>query len=157
MTTQSLDPRSPDRPADPGVTPAILVGENDDHRRLIRGLMMMHHQPIALEAPSLGEVPAAAVTENARMLVFVAPTEGDAWSEELRTTLAAHPGLNTLVLLPLDAPATRSSAARAGARAVLSRPFTSRDFLDALDRLVPTANAAEGPPRPAAPRRAPRA
>ncbi|HUJ78322.1 MAG TPA: hypothetical protein VLX64_04865, partial [Thermoplasmata archaeon] len=123
---------------------------------LIRGLMMMHHQPIAAEAPSLGEVPAGTETEKARMLVFMAPSEGDAWSEELRSTLASHPGLRTLVLLPMDAPATRSSAARAGARAVLSRPFTSRDFLEALDRISPAASAKEGPPRAAAPRRAPR-
>ncbi|MFY9716684.1 MAG: hypothetical protein WAK40_01945 [Thermoplasmata archaeon] len=132
-----LDPRPGGAPA--SSDPAILIGANEDERRMLRGLLLMHHQPIALEAPSLESIPDIASDARARILVFAAPPESDRWSEELRGTLAARPELNALVLLPLDEPATRSSAARAGARAVLSRPFTSREFFDAVDRLSPSS------------------
>ncbi|HTP54452.1 MAG TPA: hypothetical protein VML94_05785 [Thermoplasmata archaeon] len=127
--TRSGAPRPPE--------PAILIGQNEDQRRLLRGLLLMHHQPIALEAPSLESMPDRTSGTPARILVYVAPSESDRWSEELRGTLEARPELSALVLLPLDEPSTRSSAARAGARAVLGRPFTSREFFEAVDGLTP--------------------
>jgi DNA-binding NarL/FixJ family response regulator len=131
----------------PPTEPTVVIGADEDHRRLVRGLLLMNHRPIALEAPSLGAVPGLLAGANARILVFDVLRENDRWSDELKATLQARPELSALVLLPLDEPSDRSSAARAGARAVLTRPFTSREFLEAVDRLVPERLA----PRPAAP------
>lgn len=142
MTRAKRTPGTPSpRPASAGAEPAILVGANEDHRRLLRGLLLLHHQPVALEASSLDEVPPAPPDARSRILVYVAPPEGIGWSDDLRGTLAGRPDLKTLVLLPLDEPSTRKSAALAGARAVLSRPFTSREFLEALDRLASPGRA----------------
>jgi DNA-binding NarL/FixJ family response regulator len=144
-TPPPVDPRPVGGPN--SSDPAILIGANEDERRLLRGLLLMHHQPIALEASSLESVPDVASEARARILVFVAPPESDHWSEELRGTLEARPELNALVLLPLDEPTTRSSADRAGARAVLRRPFTSREFFDAVDGLAPRSPPAAPPTR----------
>ncbi len=119
----------------PASEPAILIGANEDHRRMLRGLLLMHHQSIALEASSLEEVPQLPADAKARTLVFVAPRDDARWADDLRGTLVARPELHALVLLPLDKASVRSSAARAGARAILSQPFTSREFLEALDSL----------------------
>lgn len=112
-----------------------MIGANEDERRLLRGLLLLRHRPIALEAPTLGAVAASSAAAPARVLVYVAPPSDDRWSEELRGTLAARPDLSALVLLPLDGEAVRSTASRAGARGILPRPFTSRQFFDAVDRL----------------------
>jgi len=128
----------------PPSEPAIVIGANEDQRRLLRGLLMLNHRLVDLEAPSLESVPSLPRDGRPRTLVFVAPTGGSRWSEELRGTLAARPDLNALVLLPMDDPGTRSSAARAGARAVLGRPFTSREFREALEGLRPPVGGTAG-------------
>ncbi|MGB6501422.1 MAG: hypothetical protein WBG19_08505 [Thermoplasmata archaeon] len=155
MTKPMRSRTAPPRPAGAGSSAStILIGANEDHRRLLRGLLLMSHRPIALEAPSLGAIPDPSPDAPPRILVFVAPSDGEPWSEELRGALRTRPELNALVLLPLDAPGTRASAARAGARAVLGRPFTSRDFTDALDRMVGSPPVEPTSRRPAASRKA---
>ena len=136
------------RPKGPTSEPAIVIGENEDQRRLLRGLLMLNHRPVDLEAPSLESIPPLPQDGRHRTLVFVAPSGGSRWSEQLRGTLAARPELNALVLLPMDDPSTRSSAARAGARGVLGRPFTSREFKEALDdlRRAPRGSTARSRP-----------
>jgi len=64
---------------------------------------------------------------------------GPRWSEQLQRVLADRPDRPSLVLLPIDDPRLKDSAARAGAHAVLAYPFSTRDFSDALRRATESA------------------
>ena len=125
--------------------PAIVIGPNEDHRRLVRGLLLMHHRPVDVEAAGLDAVPPPTAAAEPRLLVYVPPSGGATWSSELRGALSHRSDLRAIVVLPLDDATTRRSAARAGARAVLGRPFTSAEFWAAVDRLDGEPAAAHVP------------
>lgn len=124
---------------------ATLVGESPDRRRLLRGLLGLAHRNVTREATSLGALP----TDDPLELLVVDVAGADArWSELLRRTLADSPERPSLVLLPADDAQLRATAARAGARAVLSYPFSTRDFADAIRQAT---RALPAPARPAPP------
>lgn len=108
-----------------------MVGGTEDERRLVRGLLLLHRRPVDLEASTLDALPAIVPEGEPRVMVYVAPPEDARWPERLAGVLAARPGLPTLVVAP-SAPA---APGRSGAWTVLSRPFTSREFLEAIDGL----------------------
>lgn len=108
---------------------ATVVGADADRRRLLRGLLGLSHRPVASEAPSLAALPG----DDAPALLVLDTAGADGrWAELLQRSLADRPERSALVLLPADDPDLRAAAARAGARAVLAFPFSTRDFADAV-------------------------
>lgn len=55
------------------------------------------------------------------------------WSQGLSNLLASRTDLRALVILSSTDPALETTARKAGARAILVRPFAIRDFVEAVD------------------------
>jgi DNA-binding NarL/FixJ family response regulator len=118
--------------ATPTRAPAVIWGRNADTRLLLRGLLRLHRFPVLHEVSTFDEIVALPALSEPTVLVIDAEVEGQAWHENLRAVLAAHPELRPLVLLPPGNGALESSARTAGARAVVARPFAIRDFVRAV-------------------------
>jgi hypothetical protein len=116
--------------------PAVLFGPDDDLRRFLRGLLLLHRHPVALEARSPDEVVNLPGSPEPRLLVFDAgPAEG-AWRDDLVALLRARPELRTVVLLPKGGERLRPEVERLGGRAMLVRPFGVDDLLRAIDEAL---------------------
>ncbi len=115
--------------------PAVIWGANDETRLLLRGLLRLHRHPVLYEARTIGDFDGMPPGDGVRILmVDVEGSAGD-WSAELARTLERHPDLRAVVILPPRRdPASEAAAYRAGARAVLSRPFSIQELLRALER-----------------------
>ncbi len=138
---------------DAGATPpieAVLLGTNDDTRLLLRGLIRLHRHRVALEARSIDELDSLVPSGRSRVLIQDVDPEDDRWSDELRFALDRHPDLRALVLLPTDGSAMRAEAIRAGASAVIVRPFAVRELIRKVVEVVddPAPRPPSGPRHP---------
>ncbi len=115
-------------------TPAVILGRDEETRLLLRGLLRLHRHPVVQEAATveeLGELPSAA---GHRILLYDVPAGDDRWATDLTSVLARHPDLRAVVILPPGTVTPEGEAQRAGARAILARPFAIQEFARALER-----------------------
>ena len=121
---------------------AILLGQNDDIRLLLRGLLRLHHHRVVLEAHTVEELRGLPPGSRPRVLLQDVDTGDDRWSNELAWALHEHPDLRAIVLLPNEGGGLRAEAMRVGARSTIVRPFAIRELM----RLVSEA-VGSGPPQ----------
>lgn len=67
------------------------------------------------------------------LILDVGSDKGNQWADDLASVLTLHHDLRALVILPSSDPSLQSRARKAGAEAVLVRPFAIRDFIQAVD------------------------
>ncbi len=115
---------------------AVLLGTNDDTRLLLRGLIRLHRHRVALEARTIDELEGLPPSTRPRVLIQDVDAEDDRWSDELRFALDRHPDLRAVVLLPTDGTSLRAEALRAGASAVIVRPFAVRELVRKVTEVV---------------------
>lgn len=141
----SLSRPSPEPPSSGGVS-AVLLGQNEDTRLLLRGLLRLHRYPVLHEVGTVDELVALPSLPAPTVLVVDVESIWTGWDRELPAALVVHPELRVLVLLPPESAALEPRARAAGAAGVVVRPFAIRDFVRAV------ATAARGPlppsPRP---------
>lgn len=141
----SLSRPSPEPPSSGGV-PAVLLGQNEDTRLLLRGLLRLHRYPVLHEVGTVDELVALPSLPAPTVLVVDVESVWEGWDRELPSALILHPELRVLVLLPPESAALEPRARAAGATRVVVRPFAIRDFVRAV------AATARGPfpssPRP---------
>jgi DNA-binding NarL/FixJ family response regulator len=114
-----------------GPVPAVLFGGDDDRRLLLKGILLLHRHPVSLEARSVEDLRELAPSSRPELLVFDA---GDGpWADTLATSLRERPTLRAVVLLPPRSPEMEEAAIHAGARSTVTRPFTIRELVDAID------------------------
>lgn len=122
-----------------GPVPAVLFGGDDDRRLLLKGILLLRHHPVSLEARTVEELRELAPSSRPELLVFDA---GDGpWAETLAASLRERPTLRAVVLLPPRSPGMRDEALHAGARSTVTRPFTIRELVDAIDDALAAAPA----------------
>lgn len=123
-------------PRPPEPVPAVLWGPDDDTRLLLRGLLRLHRYPVAYEARTIEELEQLPSSVQPRLLLVDVPVEAGHWSAELERALRVHIDLRPVVILPAGRPAAEAEAIRAGARAVLPRPFVIQEFVRALAKAL---------------------
>ncbi len=116
--------------------PAVLWGSNDDTRLLLRGLLRLYRFPVIYEARSLEDLEQLPTASEPRLLLRDLEAKGGDWSGELASALRLHTELRAVVILPPGLPAAEAEALRAGAKAVLPRPFAIREFLRVVSQVV---------------------
>jgi len=122
--------------------PAVLLGGSEDTRLLLRGLLRLHRHRVLLEAQSPDGIERLPASPETKILILDAGSDGDGqWADNLASVLRARSDLRALVILPSSDPALENRARKAGARAILVRPFAIRDFVEAVDSVgsEPTA------------------
>ena len=122
------------RPIEP--VPAVLWGPDDDTRLLLRGLLRLHRYPVAYEARTIEDLEQLPTSYQPRLLLMDVPVEAGHWSAELERALRVHIDLRPVVILPAGRPAAEAEAIRAGARAVLPRPFVIQEFVRAVAKAL---------------------
>ena len=116
-----------------------MLGGSEDTRLLLRGLLRLHRHRVLLEAPTRQAVDRLPPSNETKILVLDAGTaKGDEWVEELTGVLRNRPDLYALVILPSSDPGLETRARQAGAKSILVRPFAIRDFIHAVDSVVPS-------------------
>ncbi len=125
---------------------AVLLGTNDDTRLLLRGLIRLHRHRVALEARSVEELEELAPSSRPRVLLQDVDAEDDRWSDELKIALERFPDLRAIVLLPTDGTSLRAEALRAGASAVIVRPFAVRELIRKVVEVVDDPGPRARPP-----------
>jgi len=120
-----------DGPAAAGVR-AVLWGQNEDTRLLLRGLLRLHRCSVLHEVATLADLVALPSVPEPSVLVVDAESEAQGWERDLPTALKAHPELRGLVILPPAGGSLESRARAAGAVTVVVRPFAIRDFVLAV-------------------------
>ncbi len=123
-------------PAPGSRTPAVLCGESDDHRLLLRGLLRLYRHPVIYEARTLDDLEQLTPASDPRILILDVDGGDDRWTLELAGALAQHSELRAVVILPTGDPEAERRALAAGARAVLPRPFAIQDLVRTLGRAV---------------------
>ena len=116
--------------------PAVIWGENDETRLLLRGLLRLHRHPVVQEVASVDELERLPSTSGPCILLYDAPAGDGPWATELASVLERHPELRAIVILPPGTPVGEVDAHRVGARAVLPRPFAIQEFARALERTI---------------------
>ena len=126
------------RPAPPDGTatdtPAVIWGDNEETRLLLRGLLRLHRRAVVREVTSVDELERLPSTSGPCLLLYDAPSGQGPWATELASVLERHPELRAIVILPPGTPAGEVEAHRVGVRAVLPRPFAIQEFARALER-----------------------
>ncbi len=126
-TAPSATPPSP-------AAPAVLLGGSEDTRLLLRGILRLHRHRVLLEAPTREGIERLPPTPETKVLIWDAGSDGDdKWADDLSSTLRNRSDLRALVILPRSDPALETRARKAGAKAVLVRPFGIHDFVQAVD------------------------
>ena len=123
---------------DPGVpAPAVIWGDNEETRLLLRGLLRLHRHPVVHEATCVDDLERIPPTSGPCLLIYDVPNgEERKWAAELASVLERHPELRAVVFLPPGTPGSEAEARRLGARAVLPRPFAIQEFAQALERAI---------------------
>ena len=116
--------------------PAVVWGPNDDTRLLLRGLLRLNRHAVVYEARTLGDLELLPPSTQPRLLLVDVGADGGRWSDELARAVQLHSELRPLAILPAGRPDLEAQALRAGARAVLARPFAIQDFVRALAKAV---------------------
>ena len=117
--------------------PAVIWGENEETRLLLRGLLRLHRHPVVHEAASVDDLERLPPTSGPCLLLCDVPSGEDGRrATELASVLERHPELRAIVILPSGTPASEVEARRIGARAVLPRPFAIQEFAQALERAI---------------------
>jgi len=122
--------------ASPASGNAVLVAEDDDVRLFLRGVLRLLHHRVVHEAARLESAADASAASDATILVFALPSGKGGGTQELARVLRARPELRGLVLLAPAQESLRTAALEAGACATVLRPFTLKEFADALQELA---------------------
>jgi hypothetical protein len=125
--------------------PTVLLGQNEDTRLLLRGLLRLHRYPVLHEVGTVDELGALPSLPAPTVLVVDVESVLTGWERDLPTVLARHPELRALVLLPPEGAAFEPRARAAGATNVVVRPFAIRDFVRAVAAAAETPSSS--PPR----------
>ena len=118
--------------------PALLLGTDEDTKRLWKGLLRLFRHPVTLEARSAEELGRVPTGSGPQVLLIDAEAVDGGWETALRDALRRQPGLRVLLLTHDRSPERADRARAAGARVVLGRPFAMAEFERALE------DAAEG-------------
>lgn len=120
----------------PSPTPAVIWGQDEETRLLLRGLVRLQRHPVVHEATTVEELEQLPTAAGPRILLYAVPSGNGAWATELASVLERHPELRAVVILPPGTPTRETEARRVGARAVLPRPFAIQEFAQALERAI---------------------
>ena len=115
-------------------TPAVILGRDEETRLLLRGLLRLHRHPVVHEATTVEELGKLPSATGHRILLYDVLAGDDRWAAALTSVLEQHPDMRAVVILPPGATTPEGEAQRAGARAVLARPFAIQEFARALER-----------------------
>lgn len=119
-----------------GIVSAVIWGRSEETRLLLRGLLRLHHHPVAQEVERVEDLERLPPAPGPRILLCDVDPGTGPWTAPLAAALERHPDLRAVVILPAGARSAEPEARRAGARAVLLRPFAVRDFDAALGRAI---------------------
>ena len=114
--------------------PAVIWGDDEETRLLLRGLLRLHRHPVLHEVTSGDELERIPSTSGPCLLLYAVPSGDGEWATELAAVLERHPELRAVVILPSGTAASEVDPRRVGARAVLPRPFAIQEFARALER-----------------------
>jgi len=114
--------------------PTAIWGANDESRLLLRGILQLHRYPLTREARSRGEL--ERLPAETRVLIYDTGWDATGWTGSVADVAQETPGLRVLVLLPTGSERPGSEGRGASALATLTKPFTTRDLIEAIDALV---------------------
>jgi DNA-binding NarL/FixJ family response regulator len=133
------DPPKSDAP--PPGRPAVLVADEELHP-LLAGLLRLERHRIVREAASLGDLSREPLDPPSATLVFAPAAGSRDWPSMLSEVLRARPEWAAVVLLGAADEPMRAAAVAAGARLVLVRPVSLKEFGEALASMTAPAFAA---------------
>ena len=129
---------------------AAVVGENEEQRLLLRGLLRLYHFPVVFEGAQIRDLARFVPAAGPVVLVLDIDAAVPGWEAELRAELNRHPDLRPLLLTPEPDPELARRAKQAGVRGLLVRPFGIRQFVEAV-HAVTNGVAPPGPSDPQPP------
>lgn len=127
------------------VADIVIVGRNDDTRKLLKGLLRLHRHRVIGEGATCDQV--APILGGTPRPLLVLDTEGgnDDWTAAGRV-VSGFPGLKTVVITPARSPRAEERATQAGVSRVVHRPFAVHDLVAAVADLATTSG--EPAPKP---------
>ncbi len=133
----------------PTGAPAVVLVADDDLRLLVRGVLILEHHPVILEAKGPESLRWLGPPDRETVLILDAGDGRGNWKEDLAAALKERPELRPVVLLPRGGDGLRTEAEGLGARATVVRPIVLRELVRALDDALaggPARSAPAGAP-----------